>query len=149
MLNEICQYLKNYFDVNDDHVTLPSWSGTFTISEGKIDLDGKIMEGQFFRIQNSIFNNGVFKYPAKDLVDETFTGKIQAMAVPKEVEEISTQVEEWVLKFGGADSAANSPYNSESFAGYSYSKGGTSSESSDTPAWWAAFGGRLARYRKL
>ena len=150
MLNEICAYLNNYFDVNADHVSLPSWNGTFTISEGEIDLEGKVLNGQYFRIQNSIFNDGVYKYPAKELVDETFTGKIQAMAVPKEVVEISKQIEDWVSKFGGADSAANSPYTSESFAGYSYSKsGGSSSEGVSAPAWWAAFGGRLARYRKL
>ena len=60
MLNEICDYLNNYFDMNADHELLPSWYGTYTISEGTIDLEGKILNGQYFRIQNSIFNDGIY-----------------------------------------------------------------------------------------
>lgn len=152
MLNEICAFLKNYFTVNDDHVELPSWSGTFTVSDGQLDLDGKILNGQYFRIQNSIFNDGVHQYPATDLTDETFTGKIQAMAIPKDLIAIAGEISAWMEKYGGADSTANSPFNSESFGGYSYSKsagGATSVSSGNTPAWAGTFGGRLARWRKI
>lgn len=151
MLNEICAYLNNYFDVNDDHEPLPSWRGEFVITDGSIDLSGKILNGHFFRIQNSVFNNGVHEYPATDLTDEVFTGKISAMAVPKELTAIAGEIEEWMNKYGGADSTANSPYNSESFGGYSYSKssGSASSDTANVPAWWGIFGGRLARWRKI
>lgn len=152
MLNEICAFLKNYFTVNDDHVELPSWSGTFTVSDGQLDLDGKILNGQYFRIQNSIFNDGVHQYPATDLTDETFTGKIQAMAVPKELIAIAAEIEEWMTKNAAVDSTAMSPFNSESFAGYSYSKssgGASSGTSGNAPIWAAAYGGRLARWRKI
>lgn len=152
MLNEICAYLKNWFTVNADHEELPSWRGTFTISNGSIDLDGKIQNGQYFRILNSIFNDGVYQYPVSDLTDETFKGVIQSMAVPKELIAIAGEIEEWMSKNGGADSAALSPYNSESFGGYSYSKsagGSTVDSTSGMPLWWASFGGRLARWRKL
>ena len=152
MLNEICAYLKNWFDVNDDHKPLPSWRGEFVITDGSIDLSGKLLNGQYFRIQNSIFNDGVHKYPATDLHDETFTGKIQAMAVPSDLIAILGEITAWMDKYGGADSTANSPFNSESFGGYSYSKspgGASTTESSNTPAWWGTFGGRLARWRKL
>lgn len=148
MLNEVCAYLNNWFDVNDDHEELPSWRGEFTITRGTIDLTGKILDGQYFRIQNSIFNNGVYKYPADNLKDETFNGKISAMAVPSEVETIAGKIAEWCEKNGGADSTAYSPFNSESFRGYSYSKGSLS-EPGNCPLWWSVFGGDLARYRKL
>ena len=119
MLNEICAYLNNYFDMNDDHKPLPSWRGEFVIKDGSIDLTGKILAGQYFRIQNSIFNDGIHKNPASDLHDETFTGKIQAMAVPKDLIAVAGEIEKWMQMYGGADSTANSPYNSESFGGYS------------------------------
>lgn len=151
MLNEVCAYLNNYFDVNADHVALPSWRGEFVVSNGILDLGEKITDGQYFRIQNSIFNDGVHEYPAINLHDETFTGKIQAMAVPSDLIAIVGEITAWMDKYGGADSTANSPYNSESFGGYSYSKspGGASIEGSGMPAWWGTFGGRLARWRKL
>lgn len=147
MLNEICLYLKNWFTVNDDHVELPSWEGVFTIEDGTINLP--LLNGQYFRIQDSILNNGVYKYPATTLKDETFTGKISAMAVPAEVESIADEIAAWCEKYGGADSTANSPFNSESFGGYSYSKAAGGSSESTAPGWWAVFGGRLARWRKL
>ena len=150
MLNEVCAYLKNWFDVDDDRHPLPSWQGEFEISDGAIDLTGKVAEGQYYRIQNSIFNDGVHLYPAAELTDEAFTGKIQAMAVPKDLLKIVGEMEKWVEKYGGADSAALSPYNSESFAGYSYSKSsGGGSNVSSQPLWAGAFAGRLARWRKL
>lgn len=152
MLNEICAYLNNYFDVNDDHEPLPSWRGEFVVADGSIDLTGKILDGQYFRIENSIFNDGIYQYPASDLADETFTGKIQAMAIPKDLIAIAGEISAWMEKYGGADSTANSPFNSESFGGYSYSKsaGGTTTVSSEnTPAWAGTFGGRLARWRKI
>jgi hypothetical protein len=153
MLNEICAYLNNWFDMDDDHEPLPSWRGDFVIENGSIDLSGKILDGQYFRIQNSILNDGVYQYPASDLTDETFTGKIQAMAVPKDLIVIAGEIAEWMNKNGGVESTAMSPYNSESFAGYSYSKsngvGASSKESLSIPMWAAVYGGRLARWRKI
>ena len=152
LISEICDYLNNYFDMNDDHEALPSWRGEFSISDGEIDLTGKILNGQYFRIQNSIFNDGVHQYPATDLTDETFTGKIQAMAIPKDLIAIAGEIEEWMTKNAAVDSTAMSPFNSESFAGYAYSKssgGASSGTSGNAPIWAAAYGGRLARWRKL
>ena len=154
MLNEICAYLNNWFDINDDHVYLPSWRGQFVIEDGGIDLSGKILDGQYFRIQNSIFNDGVHKYPAEkgDLQDEMFTGKIQAMVIPKDLIALAGEIEEWMEKNGSASSAAMSPFNSESFAGYSYSKSNgrmADNESNGMPIWASVYGGRLARWRKL
>lgn len=150
MLNEICAYLNNYFDMTPSHDLLPFWFGVFTVENGGIDLDGKILNGQYFRIQNSIFNDGIYKYPATGLIPETFNGKIQALAIPNDLIKIADDIAAWMEKNGSADSAALSPFNSESFAGYSYSKStGADGSAKNAPIWAATFGGRLARWRKL
>lgn len=142
ILTEICEYLNNYF-----------WekkiSGNFTISDGAIDAVG-LKDGQYFRIIGSTFNDGVHIYPATDLTDEEFEGSIWAMAVPATVIAIASDIKEWQTKYGGADSDAMSPFTSESFAGYSYSKSGSGNANSGSNITWQdVFGGRLNKYRKL
>lgn len=142
ILTEICEYLNNYF-----------WekkiSGNFTISDGAIDAVG-LKDGQYFRIIGSTFNDGVHIYPATDLKDEEFEGSIWAMAVPATVIAIASDIKEWQTKYGGVDSDAMSPFASESFAGYSYSKSGSGNANSGSNITWQdVFGGRLNKYRKL
>lgn len=142
ILTEICEYLNNYF-----------WekkiSGNFTISDGAIEAIG-LKDGQYFRIIGSTFNDGVHIYPATDLTDEEFEGSIWAMVVPATVIAIASDIKEWQTKYGGADSDAMSPFNSESFAGYSYSKSGSGNANSGSNITWQdVFGGRLNKYRKL
>lgn len=142
ILTEICEYLNNYF-----------WekkiSGNFTISDGAIDAVG-LKDGQYFRIIGSTFNDGVHIYPATDLTDEEFEGSIWAMAVPATVIAIASDINEWQTKYGGVDSDAMSPFTSESFAGYSYSKSGSGNANSGSNITWQdVFGGRLNKYRKL
>ena len=142
ILTEICDYLNNYFV--DEKI-----KGTFTISSGTI-TDDDLKNGQYFRIVGSIFNDGVHKYPASDLTDETFKGEIWAMAVPQTVIAIASDIKEWQTMYGGAGSSAMSPFNSESFAGYSYSKSGSGNANSGSNASWQdVYGGRLNKYRKL
>ena len=142
ILTEICDYLNNYFwDKKID--------GKFTISGGSIDVPA-LKEGQYFRIVGSIFNDGVHIYPADDLKDEEFTGSIWSMAVPSTVITIASDVADWQTKYGNVDSEAMSPFNSESFAGYSYSKSGSGNANSGSNIGWQdVFGGRLNKYRKL
>lgn len=142
ILTEICEYLNNYF-----------WekkiSGNFTISDGAIDAVG-LKDGQYFRIIGSTFNDGVHIYPATNLTDEEFEGSIWAMAVPATVIAIASDIKDWQTKYGGADSDAMSPFTSESFAGYSYSKSGSGNANSGSNITWQdVFGGRLNKYRKL
>ena len=142
MLTEVCEYLNNYF-----------WqkkiTGAFTIEEGSIQIPA-LKEGQYFRIIGSTFNDGVHLYPAKDLTDEEFEGAIWAMAVPATVIAIASDINEWQTLYGGADSSAMSPFNSESFGGYSYSKSGSGNANSGSNASWQdVFGGRLNKYRRL
>ena len=142
ILTEICDYLNNYFW--DKKI-----NGKFTISGGSIDVPA-LKEGQYFRIVGSIFNDGVHIYPADDLKDEEFAGSIWSMAVPSTVITIASDVADWQTKYGNVDSEAMSPFNSESFAGYSYSKSGSGNANSGSNIGWQdVFGGRLNKYRKL
>lgn len=141
MLEQILDYIHNYFerDIVD---------GSFTISDGSVVLDF-LQDRQYFRIVGSVFNDGIYKYPASGLIDETFTGEIWAMAVPPAVIALSDEISAWIEKYGDA---MNSPYQSESFGGYSYNKGSgqNSSNNSSNPAdWRVVFGSRLNHWRKI
>lgn len=143
MLTELCAELKNYFLRNqreDIH------NGLFTISGGSIDLPF-LLDGQYFRIVGSVFNDGVHKYPAFDLTDEEFSGAVWAMAVPPSVIALSAEIEAWNEK--NAEALA-SPYTSESFGGYSYTKattGGVGTNGAFT--WRDQFASRLTKWRRL
>ena len=145
MLEELLRVLKNYF-IRDVYV------GTFNIVNGSLDVDF-LMENQYFKIHGSVLNDGVYQYPVENLVDETFTGEIWAMAVPRAVIALSEDIEAWQMKYGNINSQAMSPFNSESFGGYSYSKsaGGEASGGSATSSnsWQSVFASRLNPWRKL
>lgn len=155
MLTEICGYLNNWFDVDEYHKKLPRLEGEFTITDGKLaDLDNLLIMGQCFYIYGSYLNDGVYKYTEDlRLVNETFTGIVQSMRVEPEFLKICDEIEAWQEKYGNVDSLAMSPFNSESFGGYSYSKssGGSSDGSSSMSAAdpLSLFKKRLNRWRKL
>lgn len=146
MLSELCKELNNWFNYN-----LPKNVGTHTISDGQLVKDYHLLEGQYFRIVGSVFNDGVYQYPKNDLIDETFDGGVWAMAVPPEVVALSDEIDQWKEKYQSVDSAAMSPFTSESFGGYSYSKngGGASDGTGSAGTWQGAFRNRLNRWRKL
>ena len=142
VLTEICEYLNNYFWTKKAR-------GTFTITEGAIVLPW-MKDGQYFRIIGSDLNNGVHLYPATDLQEETFEGEVWAMAVPKTVIALASEIKDWQAKYGGATSPAMSPFNSESFNTYSYSKNGSGIAGSGSNATWQdVYAGRLNKYRRL
>ena len=70
------------------------------------------------------------------------------MAVPSEVIDLSTEIDKWIE--ANADTL-NSPFQSESFGGYSYSKAsGTSGTSGDgSITWQSHFAGKLNKWRKM
>lgn len=148
MLNEICLEVRNFFDKDQ-----PKIFGDVLISGGKIrnaDFLAAIKENQYFRIVGSVFNDGVYQNTAElELTDEVFNGAIWLMAVPRDFLAIVAEIEAWQEKNGGADSQAMSPFNSESFGGYSYSKSsGSSSNGGNTGTWQAAYASRLKAYRR-
>lgn len=141
MLTELCQELKNWFERD-------KYFGTFTIESGEIAVPvGSLRDGQFFRIIGSVFNDGVHQYPATDLHDEVFEGAIWAMAVPPAVIELSEEIDAWIEKY---DNVVSSPYASESFGGYSYSKASSGQGSAASgPTWQSVYASKLNRYRKI
>lgn len=150
MITEVCLYLKNWFDWN-----MPKYFGKFDIKNGILvsfnDGDMGIQENQYYRIVGSVFNDGVHKKGAENLTDETFDGAVWLMAVPKAVIDIVAEISAWQAKYGTVNSANMSPYQSESFGGYSYSKssGGYGTDGSIVPTWQSIFADRLWRYKKI
>ena len=138
MLTEICAELRNYFEVpNGRHF------GKFTISGGSIAPLDFLQEGQHFRIVGSVFNDGVYQYPATSLTDEVFEGAVWAMAVPPTLIDLATEIK----AYNESDAGKASPYTSESFGGYSYTK---ATDANGTPiGWQKAFASRLNKWRKL
>ena len=136
MLGNVLAYLRNYFPVR-------KWYGTYVVSNGSIELP-EMQDGQYFRIIGSVFNDGVHKYPVDTLDDEIFTGSIWALAVPKDVVELTAEIKEWQKKNG---EKAAGPFQSESFGGYSYTLKSGSDES--VTSWQNAFKSRLNTWRKI
>lgn len=136
MLDLICKELNNWFDVKRRY-------GVFTISNGAIE-GYSLPEGQYFRIVGSVFNDGVYKFPTTDLKDEVFaSGSVWDLAIPKELVELSTEIDAWVAE---NDKVLNSPLQSESFGGYSYTKATNSKGGAIT--WKDNFADQLNTWRK-
>ena len=135
MLEKMCAECRNYF-VKDIHF------GTFKIESGAIEPLDFLQEGQYFRIVDSVLNDGVYKYPTTELKDESFYGAIWAMSVPPSFIALASNIEEWQKKDGKP-----SAYTSESFGGYSYTK---ATNSKGQPATWKeVFASELNNYRRI
>lgn len=147
LLTDLCRYVHNYFLVRPNGIH----KGTFIIDGRELTCDF-LKTGQFFRVYGSLFNDGVWKYPAKDMINEEFEGEIWAMAVPPEVMLLLDDVAAWQEKFGGLESPNYSPYTSESFNNYSYSKGSRTGDTGHSAApmtWKDAFADRIQVWRRL
>ena len=144
-ITDFCCELNNFFKKE-------IYLGEFTIEGGRIVLPAivDIKDGRYFRIVGSVFNDGVYQYPATGLTDEMFRGAVWAMAVPPAAIALFEEIKVWDEKYS-QNEAANSPFQSESFGGYSYSKGYSSSAngSDTTVSWQNQFKSRLNRWRKL
>lgn len=139
MLETVMQSLNNWFLVG-------RYDGTYTIEDGEITLPF-LIDGQYFRIVGSILNDGVYQYSdALILTDETFDGSVWALAPPKAFLELVADIEKWQTEY--ADKVA-SPYTSESFGGYSYTKSSGGTTEAGMNSWQDAFRKRLNQWRKL
>ena len=138
MLTEICAELRNWFVVpNGVHIQ------TYTISGGSIAPLDFLQEGQYFRIIGSVFNDGVYQYPATSLTDEVFEGAVWAMSLPPDLIALSAEIEE----YNNSDAGKASPYISENFGGYGYTK--ATGRNGKVLTWKSVFADALNRYRKL
>ena len=147
MLTEICAEIKNYFTFEGDkHI------GDFEIIDGLITPSFDIPT-DYIRIVGSHLNDGVHKLSDADLIDEgKFHGAIWVMSPPKAFLDLVKDIADWQAKYGGIDSQAMSPFNSESFGGYSYSKSsGNNGEGgmSSVATWQGAFAARLKAFRRI
>ena len=144
MLGEVCHYLRNWFDK-------ARYFGGFIIRDGVITFeDGSdlpLQNGQYFRIAGSIFNDGVHQYGTSLEGDEEFTGAVWALAIPREVITLSEDIKQWQIDHA---EAIASPYQSESFDGYSYSRSsGYGANGAQAISWQSQFAARLAPWRKI
>ena len=134
MLTELCKELKNWFVRSENDKKI----GNFKISGGVIMPSIDLKENQYFRIIGSVFNDGVHKCgdTADVLVDEEFDGAIWLMRVPPEIVTLASKISEYESKYGEV-----TPFTSESFGGYSYSKKDSN--------WKDAFSAELNKWRKI
>lgn len=141
MLETVLTHLKNWFVV-----PCGVHEGIFTVENSTLELSF-LQDGQYYRICGSVFNDGLHKYgdTSDMLQDETFTGAVWALAVPKAVVDLAGKIEEWQEKNG---EAVASPFTSESFGGYSYTKA-TDSKTGTAATWETVFRSQLNPYRKL
>lgn len=149
MLTELCGYLRNYFEREKK-------LGDFVIDHGVIsaNVDLDLLENQYIRIVGSLLNDGVYQFKAagiEGLADEAFNGAIWSLAIPKVIIDLSAEIDVWKAKYGGVDSAAMSPFSSESFGGYSYTKsqGYANTGGGMLTDWQSLFASRLAPWRKI
>ena len=145
MLTEICQFLRNWFE--RDKLT-----GQFVVSGGAITYANgtalSLLEGQYYRIVGSVFNDGVHRY-GDTLTDEPqFDGAVWSMAIPPDFLALVHDIESWAET--NAD-AINSPYTSESFGGYSYTLRAANGSDGVTGGvtWQNQFKARLSQWRKI
>lgn len=140
MLEQILMHLKNWFLVPDG-----IHEGAFEVKGGSITLPF-LTPGQYFRICGSVFNDGLYIYgETENLRAETFDGAVWALAIPKAVIELAEEIEAWEQKNGDS---STSPYQAESFGGYSYTKA-TDTKTGGAMTWQSAFRSRLNQWRKI
>lgn len=137
MLEEVLWELHNWFvaDVAE---------GDLSVSDGQLVglPEGLLQDGQYFRIVGSVFNDGLHRWPATDLVDETFRGEVWALAVPQGVQDLAGTISDW------EERNALGPYVSESFGGYSYTRA-TNPSTGQAAGWRDRFRQDLNRWRKV
>ena len=141
MLEEMCRECRNWFTPKGG-----KHCGTFTIKDGVISPLDFVYNNQYFRIVGSCFNDGVHQNTSSvlaSLTDEVFDGQIWVMNVPPAFITLSGEIEEYRKKY----ESDVSPYSSESFGGYSYTK---ATGSNGLPLTWReVFNSQLKVWRKI
>ena len=154
MLTELCQYLKNWFELDQISGKVTITDGNITVVSDSLLYGGSvptIQSGQYIHIEGSVFNSGVHQYGEDALTNETFEGTVWLMGIPQAIIDLDAEITAWRDKYESISSPAMSPFNSESFKGYAYSKGTVSSGAGAESAlgWQNVFGPRLAPWRKI
>ena len=163
-IEQICAETHNYFDT--DRII-----DTYEIENGIISLPF-LVEGQFFRIVGSKFNDGVYVYTSTGIVRSASWndvlkdnpnwaaltgvewGKLEHQELidetfrggiwPMRMPRAVVELAKEIADYNASDAAKASPFTSESISGhYSYSKANVTDS-----AWQKVFAAKLNRYRK-
>jgi hypothetical protein len=146
ILEQVLGSIHNWFTRDEFGVT------GCEIVDGSLPASVPFPDGVWYRIQGSYLNDGMHLKgdESEGLVDETFDGTITTHVIPKALLSIVEEITQWTADYGAK---ANSPYQSESFGGYSYSMrsdgGSGSSNSPRKSGWESAFARRFTQWRKL
>lgn len=153
-ITEYCEYCKNFF--LKDYIGLTDiYKGEFTIESGAfVSPSFTLKPNQYFRIVNSDVNDGVYCNTAESLAllqDETFTGQVWLMSVPRSFVQLCDDIAAWRTKYESVGNANMSPFQSESVQGvYNYSKGATSGNGGGASVtYMSQFASRLNPYRRI
>ena len=141
MLFEVLNRLGIFRYTSTDRLVKEVWGGDFTIKGGTISASSlTLKDGQYYAIVGSDFNDGVYQYGIDVLMDETFNGRVYVLRYNKAFFDLVEEMEMWNENHAAQ---LDSPYSSESFGGYSYTK---DTDSSDV---WKKFDKRLSQWRKV
>lgn len=138
-LYELLVYLRNFF---------PGEKWQFfgeDITEKRLFLPG-LENGDYYLIEGSRRNNGIHVYGNSDLRNETYSGIVTELCIPTELLILLDEINVWQEKHA---EALQSPYQSESFGGYSYTKSSESGGTGESMSWKTAFAPRLRMWRKI
>ena len=132
-LLELLTYLRNFFPGR-------KWEfSDFEITGGKIELP-EMWDGDRYIIEGSRRNDGIHVYGDKDLLPEIFSGTVTELRIDKQLLKKWENINNWCRE---NEKLIRSPYQSESFGGYSYTK------SAATTDWKSVFANDLRPWRKL
>lgn len=138
-LYEVLLYLRNFF---------PGERWTYVnepILSGKVNFCG-LNIGDYYLIEGSNRNDGLHRYGNADLIGDTLTGYVTECCIPSALLMILDEINDWQTK--NAEIVA-SPFQSESFGGYSYTKANGNGGSGAADSWQSAFASRLRIWRKI
>lgn len=150
MLNQLCGYLRNYFEKAKCIGDVTIANGTVTVKNAVDNVPFTPLVGQYIRIVGSYLNDGVYRWPEggviEGLKDEVFDGAVWLLAIPSEVVAIDKEIDEWRASY---EKATSTPFTSESLSASSYSYSKASGDSIASLAWENVFSARLSQWRKI
>lgn len=138
---EVLNSINNHFEQSPARGSFVVEGGTLSAVQGELPT---LAAGQYYLVQGSVLNDGLHQQGAEDLADEAaWDGEIVPCAVPRDLLDVIQEIAD----YREVNGVAAGPYQSESFDGYSYSRG-TDAEGKAID-WRSAFRNQLNRWRKL